>query len=118
MQDTFHERMHGRILTPPDVDIAVSLGAVQSGLAESLTARPIGAPTIIASKSYIIGIGPNLATNPGGDWKSGNVAEVINSDGVFKYVSDLDNCASFLTCHLADALCLQEHNIWGSRAHC
>ncbi|KAF9508046.1 hypothetical protein BS47DRAFT_1384889 [Hydnum rufescens UP504] len=65
-------RLHGRILNPIDPDIATSLGATQSGLAESLIQRPIGAPTIIASKSYIIGIGPNLATSPGGNRNSGS----------------------------------------------
>jgi len=42
-------------------NIATSLGSAQSGLAENLIQRPIGAPTIIASKSYAIGVGANLA---------------------------------------------------------
>jgi len=83
--DTFHKRLHGRILNPMDPDIATSLGATQSGLAESLIQRPIGAPTIIASESYIIGIGPSLAISPGGNWNSTNSAGMMTSfNGVFE----------------------------------
>jgi len=55
--DTFHERLHGRILNPIDTD--TSLGATQPGLTESLTQQPMGAPRIITSKGYIIGVEPN-----------------------------------------------------------
>ncbi|KAF9511526.1 hypothetical protein BS47DRAFT_1346691 [Hydnum rufescens UP504] len=76
--ETFHERLHGRILNPMDPDIATSLGTAQSGLAESLIQRPIGAPTIIASKSYIIGIGPNIAIGRRGNWKLRTAAGMMN----------------------------------------
>ncbi|KAF9514266.1 hypothetical protein BS47DRAFT_1361793 [Hydnum rufescens UP504] len=60
------------------------LGATQYGLEESLIQRSIGAPTIIASKSYIMGIGPNLAISPGGYWNSGNPPGVTMSfNGIF-----------------------------------
>jgi hypothetical protein len=118
MQHTFQKRLDGRILNPIDPDVATSLGATQSGLAESLIQRPIGAPTIISSKSYIIGIGPNLATSPGGNWNSGSsTGMTMGFDKVFEYVSHLDNCASLIT-SLMDPLCLQERSIWCSRAHC
>ncbi|KAF9511547.1 hypothetical protein BS47DRAFT_1363785 [Hydnum rufescens UP504] len=46
--------------------------------------RPIEAPTIIAPKSYIVGIGPNLAIRPGRNWNSGNTNETMNDfNGVF-----------------------------------
>ena len=83
-------RLRNRIHTSIDPDIAVSLGAVQSGLAENLKTRPIGAPTIIASKSYVIGIGDNRATVSKGTRNSRNVAVLE----VFEYVSDLQNCTS------------------------
>ncbi|KAF9511545.1 hypothetical protein BS47DRAFT_1395047 [Hydnum rufescens UP504] len=82
--DTVHVRMHDRIVNPPDPDIAASLGAAESGFAESLMERPIGAPAIIAPKSYIVGIGPNLAIRPGRNWNSGNTNETMNDfNGVF-----------------------------------
>ncbi|KAF9511542.1 hypothetical protein BS47DRAFT_1395045 [Hydnum rufescens UP504] len=82
--DTFHVRMHDRIVNPPDPDIAASLGAAESGFAESLMGRPIGAPAIIAPKSYIVGIGPNLAIRPGRNQNSGNTNETMNDfNGVF-----------------------------------
>ncbi|KAF9505886.1 hypothetical protein BS47DRAFT_1306012 [Hydnum rufescens UP504] len=86
IRDTFHGRMRGRILNPMDPDIAVSLGAVQAGLAGRLIPRPIGAPTVIAPKSYIIGIGPNVAISPGGNCSSGNPAGVMmDFNKVFEY---------------------------------
>jgi hypothetical protein len=91
-------RMHDRIVNPPDPDIAASLRAALSGLAESLMQWPIGAPTIIAPKSYIVGIGPNLAMLPIGNWNSGSTDETMNTfNGFFLYVPDLDNCASLVT---------------------
>jgi len=63
MQDAFHVRLRDTIQTPIDPDIAVSLGAVQAGLAENLVQRPTGAPTIIVPMTYVIGIGPNRATS-------------------------------------------------------
>ena len=74
MQDTFHVRVHGRIVNPPNPDIAVSLGAVQLGLAKSI----IEGPKIIASKSYIIGIGPNIGIWPRGNWNSENAAKMMS----------------------------------------
>jgi hypothetical protein len=118
MQDTFHERLHGKILNPMDPDIATSLGTAQSGLTESLIQRPIGAPAIIASKSYIIGVGPNLAMGRGGNWNLGTAAGMMNGfNGVFEYVLALDNCASPVT-WLMSLPCLQERSIWLSKAHC
>jgi len=60
--DAFRVQLRDTIQTPIDPDIATSLGSAQSGLAENLIQRPIGAPTIIASKSYVIGVGANRAT--------------------------------------------------------
>ena len=46
------------ILRPVDGDIATSLGAAQCGVAQSIMRRPLVADTIVAPKSYIVGIGP------------------------------------------------------------
>ncbi|KAF9511524.1 hypothetical protein BS47DRAFT_1383408 [Hydnum rufescens UP504] len=82
--DTFHERLHDRILKSSDPERAKSIGAAQSGLAQSLIHWPIGAPTIIASKSYIIEVGPNQGFGPEGNWKLGNAAEINGYNLVFK----------------------------------
>jgi hypothetical protein len=73
--------------------------------------RPIEAPTIIAPKSYIVGIGPNLAIWPIANWNSGSTDETMNGfNGVFLCVPDLDNCALLVT-SLMGGPWVQEHSI-------
>jgi hypothetical protein len=104
-------RLHDRILKPREPDIATSLGAAQAGLAQSLVQRPIGAPVLIASKSYVIGIAANRAKRARGTRPSGNATKMNDPDGIFEYVLDLDNCACRVT-SLMNSLCLQERVIW------
>jgi len=82
--DAFHVRFHRRILRPRDADIATSLGAARSGLAQSLIQRPIGAARIIASKSYVIGIAANRTVGNEDNWKSSNGAAINNRKEVFE----------------------------------
>jgi hypothetical protein len=93
-QDAFHERLKDTIQTPIDPDIATSLGSAQSGLAENLIQRPIGAPTIIASKSYVIGVGANLAIRSEG---AANARNASAAPEVFEYESHLEMCILRIT---------------------
>ena len=113
MQDAFHVHFKDRIQTPIDPDIAVSLGAAQSGLAENLIQRPIGAPTIIAPKSYVIGMGPNRATRAEGTEDSRDVGVVVE---VFEYELDLDIYTFCITSLMESSV--SGHIIWLSKARC
>jgi hypothetical protein len=74
--------MHDGVLNPQDPGIAVSLGVVQVSLAQNL--NPIGPRKSIASKSYIIGIGPNLAIRLRDNCDAGNAAEMMNDLNIWR----------------------------------
>lgn len=114
MQDAFHERLRDTIRTPIDPDIATSLGSAQSGLAENLIQRPIGAPTIIASKSYAIGVGANHATRSKGNKNSRNAPAAPE---VFEYESDIE-MRTLCIISLMDFAFFSGRSIYWSRAHC
>jgi hypothetical protein len=81
-------RLKDRIQSPRDPDIATSLGSAQYGLARSLVHRPLGGPTVVASKSYVLGIGADLADH-GAEGLSDHTERDIPPNGqkkVFKYV--------------------------------
>ena len=79
-----------KIQSPRDPDIATSLGSAQYGLAQSLVHRPLGSPTIIASKSYVLGIGANLETgletSGVSNEDAGKETEMSNRKRIFEYV--------------------------------
>ena len=96
VQDVLHVPFNDNIRSPPNSDIASSLGSVQRGIAHSIVHRPPGGPTVIASKSYVTGIGDIGATWSVGTKNSINAAAIPSLNEVSKYLSDLDNCTPFL----------------------